>query len=101
MVSSFYNHSNTRVTEAYTGRTKEMVDGMVNEIGDFMNRYVVGNETFAIGSDSPVITIDSGDLRAILQLAYESGRENAACTDPMKHIQAFASIMEIAEQTAK
>ena len=101
LVSGFYNHANTRVTEAYTGRTKETVDGMVDEIGDFMTRYVVGDEAFAIQSDSPVVTIDSGDLRAILQLAYETGRENAASSDPMKHIQAFASIMEMVEQATK
>lgn len=101
MVSGFYNHANTRVTEAYTGRTKETVDGLVDEIGDFMTRYVVGDEQFSIKGDSPVIAIDSGDLRAILQLAYESGRENADCNDPMKHIQAFASIMEMVEQATK
>jgi len=100
-VSGIYNHSSTRVTEAYTDRTKECVDDLHDEIGECFDRYVVGNESFAVASDSPVVTLNSDDLRTIIQLAYESGRDNASETKPMVHVEAFANIMAMVEQVVK
>lgn len=98
MTSGFLNHSNTRVTEAYTGRTKASVDKMVDEVSDYVSRYVVNGEEYAMEASSPVVSIKSEDLRQLLQAAYNAGRENAANDDPMSHIEAFASLMAMAEE---
>lgn len=100
-VSGIYNHSSTRVTEAYTDRTKETVDDVYDEQGDFWMRSVVGDEQPAFKGKAPVISLDSADFRSLLQMAYESGREHAAEADPMKHVEAFNTIMEIAEEAIK
>lgn len=101
MLSGFYNHADVKTTEAYTGRTKENVDAMVQEHGDFISRYIVAGENFAIKADSPTITIDSGELMTILQLAYEAGRDHANESDAMVHVEAFTDIVAMVEQAAK
>lgn len=100
-VSGIYNHSNTRVTEAYTNRTKECVDDLHDEIGDCFDRYIAGDESFSVASNSPVVSLNSADLRTILQLAYEAGRDNAGATDAMIHVDTFANIMAMVEQVIK
>lgn len=100
-VSGIYNHANTRVTEAYTDRTKECVDDLHDEIGDCFERYIAGDERFALATHSPVVSLNSDDLRAIIQLAYEAGRDNAQASDAMVHVEAFASIMAMVEQVVK
>lgn len=97
VVSGFYNHSSTRITEAYTGRTKETVDAMVDEVSEFVDRYMVNGETFEMEAASPVVSLKSEDLRALLKAAYEAGRANAESDDPMVHMDAFAALMTEAE----
>ena len=100
-VSGIYNHSNTRVTEAYTDRTKECVDDLYDEIGECFEKYIAGDERFAITANSPVVAIKSDDLRTIIQLAYEAGFNNAGTTDAMIHMEAFSNIMSMVEQVVR
>lgn len=97
-VSGIYNHSSTRVTEAYTDRTKETVDELYDEQGEFWMNHVVGEQGFAFNGARPVVSIDSDKLRELLLMAYQEGQRNASETDPAKHLEAFSAIMSIVEE---
>lgn len=101
LLSGFFNHSNTRVTEAYTGRTKQDVDQMCAEVGDRIQRFIIDGEAMPLASAGPVVSIDSADLRQILMMAYQAGRENANETDPSVHMDAFDALMGMVEDALK
>lgn len=97
-ISGIYNHSSTRVTEAYTDRTKETVDALYDEQGEFWMDHVVEGRPFTFSGDRPVVSLDTEKLRDLLLMAYQEGQRNAAETDPTKHIEAFSAIMSIVEE---
>lgn len=98
ILQTIYNHSDTKTTKHYIGLTKKKVDKYYDDMGDFFEDYVVGEKEYQCQSEKPVISLDSNDLRDVIRVAYEAGRDNASESDAMVHVDAITSIMNMIEQ---
>lgn len=101
LLQTIYNHSDTKTTKHYIGLTKQKVDKYYDDMGTFFDEYVTGDKTYQDVSDTPIVSLDTNDLRDIISAAYKAGGENAGATDPMAHIEAINTIMEMIEGLAK
>lgn len=101
LLQTIYNHSDTKTTKNYIGLTKKKVDKYYDDMGDFFEDYIVGSKKFVQTGDKPIVSLDSNDLRDIIKVAYESGRNNAAESDAMVHVDAITTIMDMVEQLMK
>lgn len=101
LLQTIYNHSDTKTTKHYIGLTKQKVDKYYDDMGTFFNEYVTGDKTYQDVSDTPIVSLDTNDLRDIISAAYKAGGENAGATDPMAHIEAINTIMEMIESLSK
>lgn len=95
ILQSIFNHSDVKTTSHYIGLTKEKVNKYFTDFGDFFDDYVLQGKEFVDESEQLVTSIKTHDLRDIIAMAYEVGRENAAETNPSKHIEAINEIQEL------
>lgn len=101
ILQTVYNHSSTKTTKSYIGLTKKKINKYYDDMGDFFEEYIVGDEEFVIEGDKPTVTLDSRDLRDIVKFAYESGRRNNKSMDSVTHIDSINSIMDMIESFKK
>lgn len=100
ILRTILNHSDSKTTERYIGLTKQKVDKYYDDMGTLFEDYIVGGKKYNFVS-SPIVSIDTNDLRDIIKLAYEAGRDNANNQDAMRHVDAITEIMEIVESLVK
>ena len=101
LLQTIYNHSDTKTTKHYIGLTKQKVNGYYDDMGEFFDAYIVGDEKYQVGTQSPIVSLNSCDLRDILKAAYESGRSNANDEDVMTHVDAMNTLLDMVEQLSK
>lgn len=101
LLQSIYNHSDAKTTKHYIGLTKKKVDQYYDDMGAFFDDYVTGDKEYQDVSATPVVSLDTNDLRDIIKAAYEAGSNNAGSTDAMVHIEAITNLMAMVEQLAK
>lgn len=95
-----YNHENESDTSRYIGLSKEEMDKYMNDMGDFFDNCIMGNEQYIPKSGCPVTSLDTNDLRDIITLAYTEGKNNADCTDAETHLEAMNTVMEMIDDLA-
>lgn len=101
ILQTIYNHSDTKTTKHYIGLTKQKVDKYYDDMGSFFDNYIVGEKEYQSISKTPIVSIDTNDLRDIIKMAYEAGRNNADNPDAMCHVEAITDMMGIIESLAK
>ena len=101
IVSGFLNHSSESVTRNYIGLSQEMEDGYVSDMGDMILALMDGKEIAMPDRPTDLVTIEYDDLRQIIQLAYQSGRENATGQDLQKHLDNINCVMEMIRDVMK
>lgn len=101
ILQTIYNHSDTKTTKHYIGLTKQKIDAYYNDMGTFFDDYITGDKEFTTVSSTPIISIDTNDLRDVLKAAYEAGKTNANEQDPMVHVNAITSLIAMVEQLMK
>ena len=70
-------------------------------MGTFFDDYVTGDKTYEGVADTPIVSLDTNDLRDIITAAYKAGQDNAGNTDAMVHIEAVNEIMAMIESLSK
>ena len=101
LLQTIYNHSDTKITKHYIGLTKQEIDRYYDDMGDFFNDYVTGDKVYHDISSVPIVSINANDLKDVIKLAYERGRDNAHSTDAMQHIDTITDILKLVEQLEK
>lgn len=101
ILQTIFNHTDTKTTKHYIGLTKQKVNQYYDDMGNFFDEYVTGGKEYAVQSESPIIALDSNDMRDVIKAAYEAGLQNANNADPSTHIDAINSIMEMIENLQK
>lgn len=101
LLRTIYNHSDTKTTGRYIGLTKQKVDSYYDDMGNFFDNYVTGNQEFEQGSIAPIISLESNDLRDVIKAAYEAGQKNANTNESSVHIDAINEIITLAEELKK
>lgn len=101
LLCNIYRHSDTRMTSRYIGLTKEQTDGYFNDMGDFFNDYIVGDKELQKSSASTIVSLDANDLKDIIALAYEAGKDNAQETDAMVHVNAISELLKMIDEFQK
>ena len=99
VLQGIYNHSSANTTRSYIGLTREKQHKYYDDFGNFFRDCIEGKSADS-HADSPVVHLESADLRELLRLAYSMGVENASA-DPQTHINAFAELEELAESMKK
>lgn len=100
ILQSIFNHSDGATTRRYIGLTKEKINRYYDDAGDFFNEYIVGNKQYT-ASDSYIVHITADDLRDILSMAYESGKNNANESDSKVHIDAMIELLALVDSVKK
>lgn len=95
LLQYIYNHSDEKTTTRYIGLTQEKADKYHDDMGSFINTYVLGEEEYKAVSESPVISITSVNLRDIIKTAYEEGIKNAGEQDVNVHLESLNTIYEM------
>lgn len=98
VVQKIFNHSSAKITLRYIGLEKEYIDQYYDDMGEFYNKYIIGDGKFEFANDTPVVCIDSTALRNILQKAYQAGMDNSGNADPKSHLVAFNEIMQLIDK---
>lgn len=101
ILQTIFNHSDTKTTRRYIGITKQKVDGYYEDMGAFFNEYIIGGREYSSIASSPIVSLDTNDLRDIIKAAYEAGKNNAASSDAMIHVDAITSILAMVEAMTK
>jgi len=101
LLQTIYNHSDTKTTKRYIGLTKDKVNSYFADFGDFYATHIRDGKLFVSESGNPMVTLDIGDLRDILSMAYQMGAENAGITDPAIHLDAMNEILSLVEGVSK
>lgn len=101
ILQEIFNHSDTKTTSRYIGITKEKVDKYYDDIGEFFDKYIVGNEELGNFVENPIISLDINDLRKIMTEVYRSGLNNSTNSDPTVHIEAINKFMRMIEGMKK
>lgn len=101
LLQTIYNHSDTKTTKSYIGLTREKVNAYYNSFGEFFGEYITGEKTYEEVAKTPIVGLDTNDLRLIISEAYKAGTENANSTDPMVHVEAINGIMKMIEGFVK
>lgn len=70
-------------------------------MGAFFNEYIIGGREYSSIASSPIVSLDTNDLRDIIKAAYEAGKNNAASSDAMIHVDAITSILAMVEAMTK
>lgn len=101
IISGFLNHSSESVTRNYIGLSQEMEDEYVSDMGDMMLSLMEGKEIAMPDLPTDLITVEYDDLRQIIQLMYQCGRENAKENDLQKHLDNIDVGMEMIREIMK
>ncbi len=101
LLQKIFNHSSAAITANYIGLTKEKTDQYYDDMANFFDRYVFGDEEYVPQKDTPIVSIENVDLRSIIQEAYELGMKNADVADISKHIATINSIMSRVDKCSK
>lgn len=101
LLQTIYNHSDSKTTKHYIGLTKQKVDAYYDDMGTFFDDYVTGDKTYEGVADTPIVSLDTNDLRDIITAAYKAGQDNAGNADAMVHIEAVNEIMAMIESLSK
>lgn len=86
IISGFLNHSSESVTRNYIGLSQEMEDEYVSDMGNMMLDLMDGKEIALPDRPTDLVTIEYDNLRQIIQLMYQCGRENANGQDLQLHL---------------
>lgn len=101
LLQTIYNHSDVKTTNHYIGLTKQKVDAYYDDMGNFFDDYITGDKTYEGISDTPIVSLDTNDLRDIIATAYKAGQNNAGNSDALIHIKAVNEIMSMIENMSK
>ncbi len=101
LLQTIFNHSDTKTTKKYIGLTKKKIDEYYDDMGGFFDDYITGDKEYKAVAETPIVSLDTNDLRDIISAAYKAGGDNAGANDPMVHIEAINTIMEMIEGLAK
>lgn len=101
IISGFLNHSSESVTRNYIGLSQEMEDEYVSDMGDMMLSLMEGKEVSMPDRPTDLVTIEYDDLRQIIQLMYQCGRENSMENDLQKHLDNIEVGMEMIRDMMK
>lgn len=101
LLQTIYNHSDSKTTKHYIGLTKQKVDSYYDDMGSFFDDYITGDKIYVDVSATPIVSLDTSDLRDIIKAAYKAGQDNAGVADPMAHIDAINEIMAMIESLSK
>jgi len=101
LLQTIYNHSDTKTTKRYIGITKQKVDAYYDDMGSFFDDYITGDKTYEKAADTPIVSLDTNDLRDIITAAYKAGQDNTHTSDAMVHIEAINSLMSMVEDLKK
>lgn len=101
LLRNIYNHTDSKTTEHYIGMTREMINKFYDDMGEFFEGYVTGDKVYNATSESPVVYLETHDLREIIKEAYRLGAENAENIDPVAHINAVNEIMKMVDKLKK
>lgn len=101
LLRNIYNHTDGKTTEHYIGMTREMINKFYDDMGEFFDGYVTGDKVYNVANESPVIYLETHDLREILKEAYRLGAENAENIDPLAHITAMNNLMKMVDKLKK
>lgn len=101
LLQTIYNHSDTKTTKHYIGLTKQKIDGYYDDMGLFFDAYVTGDKEYKEVSETPIVSLDINDLRDIVKMAYEAGKNNADTVDAMVHVDAITEIMKLIDTFQK
>ena len=74
LLQTIYNHSDAKTTKKYIGLTKEKIDKYYDDMGDFFDDYVTGNEKYIPETQKTTVNVDINDLRQLITLALSEGR---------------------------
>lgn len=101
IISGFLNHSSENVTRNYIGLSQEMEDSYVSDMGDMVLSLMEGKEIAMPDRPTDLVTVEYDDLRQIVQLVYQCGRENATENDLQKHLDNIDVGMEMIREIMK
>ena len=101
LLQGIYNHSSPQVTLRYMGHTKKMVDSLYDEIGDVFTKYIAAKQDMPQSDHGIVTSMETKDLRQLLELAYQAGMANANEADPNKHLDDLNALFDLAETLQK
>ncbi len=101
LLRNIYNHTDSKTTEHYIGMTREMINKFYDDMGEFFEGYVTGDKIYNETGESPVVCLESHDLREIIKEAYKMGAANAENIDPVTHINALNEIMQMVDKLKK
>lgn len=101
IISGFLNHSSEGVTRNYIGLSQEMEDEYVSDMGDMMLSLMEGKEIAMPDRPTDLVTIEYDDLRQIIQLAYQCGRENADNNDLQENLDNIDTCMGLVRDVMK
>ena len=101
LLQTIYNHADTKTTKHYIGLTKQKIDKYYDDMGEFFDAYVTREKEYKEVAETPIVSLDTNDLRDIITAAYKAGSDNADVTDPVAHIEAINDIMSMIEELAK
>lgn len=101
LLQTIYNHTSVKTTKSYIGLTKKKIDNYYDDMGNFFNNYVVGDNEYKEVSDKPIVSLDTNDLRDIIKSAYNAGMKSSQSDDAMVHIENINIIMQMIEELKK
>lgn len=101
LLQKIFNHRDPNTTMRYIGLTKEKIDEYYDDMGNFFDEYIINGKKYAVANESPIVSLDSNDLRKIVLAAYEAGKNNSDKVEPMIHANAIAGIMKMIEELQK
>lgn len=101
VIQSLLNHSSQNTTMRYIGKTKEMENQYLEDLGNEFTKYVIGDETYNQDNNTPIVHLDINDLRDIIKAAYIAGTENSNSADPSTHIETINQIMKLVDTMKK
>ena len=100
IIQGLLNHASQNTTMRYIGKTKEMENQYLDDLGEEFTKYVVEDDVYE-SSNSPIVHLDMNDLREILKTAYTTGIANANSIDPDVHIDAINQFMQLIDDKKK
>lgn len=101
ILQTIYNHNDTKTTKHYIGLTKQKINKYYDDMASFFDDYIIGEKEYNLISETPVISIDSNDLRDVIKSAYEAGKNNSEEQDVSVHLEAINSLLSMVEQLSK
>ena len=96
ILQRFFGHSDRNITSHYIGLTREQEDQYVKDNGNLMEDVKNGRRPAL--ENLPVITLQTQDLRDIIQMAYMEGKNNTAINDTEEHLDAINTIMNLIDE---